>query len=98
MLVYKSISAAQVAKKYDLPNIYILINWIRNYKSKLEREAVTLVPMEKPNTKDTVLLEKRINDLKTTFEKANVRVYGLNAMIDDAEKESPYPKKGGINQ
>ncbi|WP_400263105.1 hypothetical protein ACFX5U_08560 [Sphingobacterium sp. SG20118] len=37
-VVYKNVSAAQVAKKYDLPNIHILINWINNYKSKLKNE------------------------------------------------------------
>lgn len=100
LVVYKNVSAAQVAKKYDLPNIHVLINWINNYKSILEKGAVTLVPMEKPNTKDTVLLKKRIKDLEKALEKANVLIYGLNAMIDHAEKESKVPirKKGGTKQ
>ena len=78
LVIYKNVSAAQVAKKYDFPNPHILINWINNYKRKLEKGAVTLAPMEK----------------------ANVLIYGLNAMIDHAERESKVPirKKGGTKQ
>ncbi|WP_400263280.1 hypothetical protein ACFX5U_09580 [Sphingobacterium sp. SG20118] len=61
VVVYKNISAAQVAKKYDLPNIDILIN---NYKSNLAKGSLTLVPMEKLKTSDTVLLKKCIKDLE----------------------------------
>ena len=46
LVVYKNLSAAQVARKYDLPNTHMLINWINNYKKKLEKGAVTLAPME----------------------------------------------------
>lgn len=100
LVVYKNVSAEQVAKKYDLPNTYMLINWINNYKKKLEKGAVTLAPMEKPKTKDTAVLKKRIKDLEKALEKANVLIYGLNAMIDHAEKESKVPirKKRGTKQ
>ena len=96
-MVYKNVSAAQVAKKYDLPNTHILIN---NYKKKLEEGAVTLAPMEKPKTKDTVLLKKRIKDLEKALEKANVLIYGLNTIIDVAEKDNKLSirKKGGTKQ
>jgi len=30
LVVYKNLSAAQVARKYDLPNTHMLINWINN--------------------------------------------------------------------
>ena len=100
LVVYKNVSAAQVAKKYDLPNTHILINWINNYKKKLEEGAVTLAPMEKPKTKDTVLLKKRIKDLEKALEKANVLIYGLNTIIDVAEKDNKLSirKKGGTKQ
>lgn len=100
LVIYKNVSASQVAKKYDLPNTHILINWINNYKKKLEKGAVTLAPMEKPKTKDAILLKKRIKDLEKALEKANVLIYGLNAMIDHAEKETKVPirKKGGTKQ
>jgi hypothetical protein len=40
--------------------------------------------MEKPGTKDTAALKRRIKDL----EKANVLTYGLNITIDHAEKKN----------
>jgi len=100
LVVYKNLSAAQVARKYDLPNTHMLINWINNYKKKLEKGAVTLAPMEKPKTKDSMLLKKRVKDLEKALEKANVMIYGLNAMIDHAEKETRVSirKKGGTKQ
>ncbi|OOG18172.1 hypothetical protein BWD42_12965 [Sphingobacterium sp. CZ-UAM] len=64
----------------------ILINWISNNKRKLEKGAVTLI--EKPGTKDVTVLKKRIKDLKKALEKANGLIYGLNFMIDYAEKEN----------
>jgi len=56
--------------------------------------------MEKPKTKDSMLLKKRIKDLEKALEKANVMIYGLNAMIDHAEKETRVSirKKGGTKQ
>ncbi|MGJ1436077.1 transposase [Sphingobacterium siyangense] len=88
LVLYKNVSAEQTARKYGLPNTTILINWINNYKCKLEKGAVTLVPMEKPGTKDVTALKKRIKDLEKALEKANVLIYGLNFMIDHAEKEN----------
>jgi hypothetical protein len=62
-------SAEQVAKKYGRPNVNILINWISNSKRRLENGAVTLAPMEKPGTKDTVAMKKRVKDLEKSLEK-----------------------------
>ncbi|QIH35939.1 transposase [Sphingobacterium sp. DR205] len=55
LVLYKNVSAEQTARKYGLQNTTILINWINNYKRKLEKRAVTLVPMEKLGTKDVTL-------------------------------------------
>ena len=100
LVVYQNQSTAAVVKKYGLPNSYILTNWINRYKQKLEKGAVTLTPMEKPKTKDTADLKKRIKDLEKALEKANVLIYGLNSMIDHAEKAHKVPirKKGGTKQ
>lgn len=100
LVVYQNYSKEEVAKKYGLVNTYILTNWINSYKKKLEKGAVTLTPMEKPKTKDTAELKKRIKDLEKAIEKANVLIYGLNSMIDHAEKAHKVPirKKGGTKQ
>ena len=100
LVVYQNQDKNIVAKKYGLPNSYMLTNWITIYKKKLEKGAVTLSPMEKPKTKDTAELKKRIKDLEKALEKANVLIYGLNSMIDHAEKAHKVPirKKGGTKQ
>ncbi len=50
--------------------------------------------------KDTTALKQRIKQLEKSLEKANVMIYGLNAMIDYAEKELKVPlrKKHGTKQ
>ena len=100
LVVYQNYSKEEVAKKYGLVNTYMLTNWIIGYKKKLEKGAVTLAPMEKPKTKDAAELKKRIKDLEKALEKANVLIYGLNSMIDHAEKAHKFPirKKGGTKQ
>jgi predicted RND superfamily exporter protein len=56
--------------------------------------------MQKPKRKDTKALKKRIKQLEKSLEKANVLIYGLNSMIDYAEKEMKVPirKKPGTKQ
>jgi transposase-like protein len=99
-VLYQSQPAKLVAKKYGVPNVHIIANWIRIYKKNLEKGAITLPAMQKPKRKDTKALNKRIRQLEKSLEKANVLIYGLNAMIDYAEKEMKVPirKKPGTKQ
>jgi transposase-like protein len=100
LVLYQKQPAAVVAKKYGLPNVHILANWIRIYKKKLEKGAITLPVMQKPKRGDTKTLKRRIKQLEKSLEKANVLIYGLNVMIDYAEKELKVPirKKPGTKQ
>ena len=100
LVLYQRQPAKVVAQKYDLPNVHIIANWIRIYKKKLEKGAITLPPMQKPKRKDTKALKKRIKQLEKSLEKANLLIYGLNSMIDYAEKEMKVPirKKHGTKQ
>ena len=97
LIVYKNQSPKSIAKQYGLPNVHMLINWVRIYKKTLETGAVTLSPMEPKKLKDTKALKQRIKQLEKSLEKANVMIYGLNTMIDYAEKELKVPlrKKHG---
>ena len=92
LVVYQNVSPKLVAKQYGLPNVHILINWVRIYKKA--------APMTPPKRKDTTALKQRIKQLEKSLEKANVMIYGLNAMIDYAEKELKMPvrKKHGTKQ
>jgi transposase len=100
MVVYQNYSAKDLAKKYGLLNVHMLANWVVLYKRTLEKGAVTLPPMEPEKRKDTLALKQRIKLLEKSLEKANVMIYGLNAMIDYAEKELKIPvrKKHGTKQ
>lgn len=100
MVVFQNHSPKELAKKYGLPNVHILANWVRIYKRTLEKGAVTLEPMQPKKHKDTPALQKRIKQLEKSLEKANVMIYGLNAMIDYAEKELKVPvrKKHGTKR
>jgi predicted RND superfamily exporter protein len=95
--MYRNQSAKEVAKSYHLPNVHILLNWINLYKKKLEKGAITLAVMDPRKKKDPAALKQRIKQLEKALEKANVLIYGLNSMIDYAEKELKVPvrKKRG---
>jgi transposase-like protein len=100
LVLYQKRPAKDVAKKYGLPNVHIISNWVRIYKKKLERGAIILPPMESKKRKDTKTLKRRIKQLERSLEKANVLIYGLNNMIDYAEKEMKVSirKKPGTKQ
>lgn len=98
-VVYQNQPLKAVARDHDLPNVHMLSNWINLYKKKLEKGAVSLLPMD-PKTKDSKALKARIKQLEKALEKANVMIYGLNSMIDFAEKELKVPlrKKHGTKR
>lgn len=100
LVVYQNYCAKDLVKKYGLPNVHTLINWVRIYKKTLEKGAVTLPAMEPKKQKDPLALKQRIKLLEKSLEKANVMIYGLNAMIDYAEKalKVPVRKKHGTKQ
>lgn len=56
--------------------------------------------MENKKRKDTKVLKQRIKQLEKSLAKANVLFYGLNSIIDYAEKELKVPvrKKPGTKQ
>ncbi len=99
-VVYQNWSPKVLARQYSLPNVQMLNNWVRNYKKTLEKGAVTLPAMASNKRKDSAALQLRIKQLEKSLEKANVMIYGLNSMIDYAEKELKVPlrKKHGTKQ
>lgn len=100
LVLYQNQPVKEVAKKYELPNVHIIANWIRIYKKNLEKGAIILPPMESKKRKDTKALKQRIKQLEKSLAKANVLIYGLNSIIDYAEKELKVPlrKKPGTKQ
>ncbi len=91
MVIYHGADRRELVKKYRLPHVAALNNWIILYKKKLEKGIVTL-PSMTPTKKETLkALQQRNKELEKALEKANVIIYGLNAMIDYAEKELKVP-------
>lgn len=97
LVVYQNRLPKELSRQYGLPNAHMLVNWVNIYKRSLEKGAITLPPMQIKKKKDTPALKQRIKQLEKSLEKANVMIYGLNAMIDYAEKELKVPvrKKHG---
>ena len=56
--------------------------------------------MDPKEKNDLLATKQRIKQLEKALEKANILIYGLNSMIDYAEKELKIPirKKRGIKQ
>ena len=100
LVLYQGWSTKKVADKFQLPNTYMLSNWVREQKKKLESGAVPLPKMQPSKRKDTKDLRQQIKQLEKALEKANVMIYGLNSMIDYAEQELKVPlrKKHGTRQ
>jgi len=100
LVMYQNQSAKEIAISYRLPNFHILLNWITNYKKKLEKGAITLATMDPKEKNDLLATKQRIKQLEKALEKANILIYGLNSMIDYAEKELKIPirKKRGTKQ
>ena len=98
--MYKGADPKSLVKKYGLPYVNTLLNWIAIYKKTLEKGAVTLPVMEQTKRADSKVLKKRIKQLEKALEKANAIIYGPNTMIDYAEKELKVPvrKKPGTKQ
>lgn len=100
LVLFQNQPVKEVTRKYELPNVHIISNWIRIYKKKLEEGAIILPPMENNKRKNSKALNQRIKQLEKSLAKANVLIYGLNSMIDYAEKELKVPvrKKPGTKQ
>jgi len=100
MVMYQGADVKDLVKKYRLPHASTLRNWIALYKKKLEKGAVSLSTMKTPKKESLKALQQKNKELEKALEKANVMIYGLNAMIDYAEKELNVPvrKKPGTKQ
>lgn len=100
LVLYHGWDAKKVAEKFHLPNTHMLANWVRIQKKNLEAGAVSLPQMQSGKRKNSKELSKQVRQLEKALEKANVMIYGLNAMIDYAEQELKVPirKKHGTRQ
>ena len=69
LVMYQNQSVKEIAKSYNLPNAYILNNWINLYKKKLEKGVVTVISMDPTKKKDPAAFKQQIKQLEKALEK-----------------------------
>jgi transposase len=99
-ILFEGKDPKEVAEAYELASVYTVNMWVQRYKEKIESGLITLPPMTEKERKDAKAMKRRIKELEKALEHANVLIYGLNSMIDYAEKEMEVPirKKRGTKQ
>lgn len=99
-VLYQGKSIQKAVEEYNLPSIYTVQMWIRQFQKQLESSMIVLPVMTEQQKADLTVSQQRIKELEKSLEYANVVIFSLNHLIDFAEKEFQLPirKKGGTKQ
>ena len=97
---YQGKDIQKAVEEYDLPSIYTVQMWIRQFQKQLQSGMIVLPAMtaeQKANFKEA---EHRIKELEKALEYANVVIFSLNHLVDFAEKQFSISirKKAGSKQ
>lgn len=71
-------------------------NWVAKYRERIKSGLVTLPPMNAKEKESLQAMKLRVRELEKALEHANVFIYGLNSMIDYAEKELEVPIRKSV--
>jgi transposase len=90
----------EIMEAYQLASIHTVHMWVSQYRDKIKEGLITLPAMTEQEKVNLQALKKRVKELEKSLEQANVLIYGLNSMIDYAEKEMDVPirKKRGTKR
>jgi transposase len=90
----------EIMEAYQLASIHTVHMWVSQYRDKIKEGLITLPAMTEQEKGNLQALKKRVKELEKSLEQANVLIYGLNSMIDYAEKEMDVPirKKRGTKR
>lgn len=90
----------EIMEAYQLASIHTVHMWVSQYRDKIKEGLITLPAMPEQEKGNLQALKKRVKELEKSLEQANVLIYGLNSMIDYAEKEMDVPirKKRGTKR
>ena len=99
-IFYQGKDIQKAVEEYDLPSIYTVQMWIRQFQKQLQSGMIVLPAMtaeQKANFKEA---EHRIKELEKALEYANVVIFSLNHLVDFAEKQFSISirKKAGSKQ
>jgi transposase len=84
---YEGKDIHQAVQEYDLPSIYTVQMWIRQFQRQLESGMIVLPVMTEEQKVNLKAAEQRIKELEKALEYSNVVIFSLNHLIDFAEKE-----------
>src|SRR5712672_749064 len=88
---YQGKDIQKAVEEYDLPSIYTVQMWIKQFQKQLQSGIIVLPAMtaeQKANFKEA---EHRIKELEKSLEYANVVIFSLNHLVDFAEKQFSIP-------
>ena len=90
----------KAVEEYDLPSVYAVQMWIRQFQKQLDNGMIVLPAMTEEQKVNLKAAEHRIKELEKALEYANVVIFSLNHLVDFAEKQFSIPirKKAGIKQ
>jgi len=97
---YQGKDIHKAVQEYNLPSIYTVQMWIRQFQRQLESGMIVLPVMTEEQKANLKASDQRIKELEKALEYANVVIFSLNHLLDFAEKEYSIPirKKGGTKQ
>jgi transposase len=81
------LSVKELAKKFDLPHYNTVTVWRRYLKNKIDDIEDLGKPLSKDQKRDASNLKKRTEELEKALTMANLKIAGLETMIDIAEEE-----------
>ncbi len=97
---FKGKDIQKVVEEYDLPSIYVVQSWIKQFQKQLQNGAIVLPPMTDEQKQNLKAADIRIKEFEKALEYSNLVIFSLNHLLDFAEKEYSISirKKGGTKQ
>lgn len=99
-ILFEGKNPEKLVEEYQLSSVYAVNRWVDIYRKKIEEGLISLPTMSKSEKQNLSSLQFRVKELEKALNHANVLIYGLNSMIDYAEKELKVPirKKHGTKR
>ena len=81
-----NLSMPQIAQKHNITRAQ-LKNWVKRFSSDLSEETPTTLILTEKESQDQELLKKQIEELTQKLTHAQMKITGLELMIDIAEEQ-----------
>ena len=81
------LSYLQVSEYYNLPNKYLVKEWVKWYRKRKDQEHISPPAMTPEEQAQLKAYQKRVQELEARLQKANLKIEGLERLIEIAEQE-----------